>query len=126
MTVPRRFDEKAYRRQSLAEWDSRWHRLSSTARYYFFQYVKGPGGSVGLESTAAGLPLTMFPPGIVQELSDAGFVDVQSSKSKGQPDRVVASPKIDEFAARAHIVRRYHLLSNDRPGDLAGYVTHVY
>ena len=35
MTVPRRFDEKAYRRQSLAEWDSRWQRLSSTARYYF-------------------------------------------------------------------------------------------
>jgi soluble cytochrome b562 len=126
MTVPRCFDEKAYRRQSLAEWDSRWHRLSRTARYYFFQYVKGTGGSVAPESAAAGLPVTLFQPGIAQELSDAGFVDVQSGKSKGQPDRVVASPEIDEFATRAHIVRRYHLLSTDQPGDLAGYVTHAY
>jgi hypothetical protein len=88
--------------------------------------VKGPGGSVGLESAAAGLPVTMFPPGIVQELSDAEFVDVQSGKSKGQPDRVVASSKTDEFVTRAHIVRRYHLLSIDLPGDLAGYGTHVF
>ena len=38
----RAFDEKAYRRQTLATWDAKWHALSVQARYYFLDVVKGP------------------------------------------------------------------------------------
>ena len=38
----RAVDEKAYRRRPLADWDARWHALSTQARSTFLSEVKGP------------------------------------------------------------------------------------
>jgi hypothetical protein len=122
----RGFDEKAYRRESLARWDDKWHALSAAARYSFLHHVQ-----VAIKLSATVHPgyhasTTLFPPGVVQELVDGGFVAVQPVKSPGFHDYVVAADDVRDFVARARTLRRHHLLDNPEPQQLMEYVIDVY
>src|SRR5947209_55667 len=84
----RAFDEKAFRRKDLATWDARWHALSSRARLAFLDDVKGPVKRQGQARDTTGqpsVPSDKFPPEVVKELTDAGFVEVRPGPSKTQP-----------------------------------------
>ena len=123
---PRAFYEKAYRRQSLAAWDDKWHRLSDQARYFFLNVVKGPAKPPKDPSNQLSVSIDKFPPHIVKELTTAGFVEVQLARSQAFTDRVIACDGLYDFAARVRTLQRLHLLAADQSSELAKYVDHVY
>ena len=124
--LPRHFDEKVYRRQTLAEWDQRWHLLSSLARYFVLNHLRLPVGPTGSGSAACAVSTGTFPSGIIDELSGGGFVKVQPGAHNGLHGQVVISDGLEDFGARTYTLRRFHLLADDLPSELAGYVNHVY
>ena len=89
---PRAFYERAYHRQSLAAWDDKWHRLSDQARNFFLNVVKGPAKPPAHEFDQLSVPSDKFPPHILEELTAAGFVEVQRARSQASTDRVIAVP----------------------------------
>ena len=122
----RAFDEKAYRRQNLAIWDAKWHELSVQARYYFLNEVKGPAKKQKVYSTPPSVSIDKFPPHILKELTDAGFVEVQPARSRAFTDRVIAPDALYDFASRLRTVRRLHLLAADQPSGFEKYVDHAF
>ncbi len=124
--APPRLDEKSLRRQNLADWDRRWHRLSVEARYFVLHQLTAPLGSPDTGSTAPDVSIGMLPRSTVEELSAAGFIEIEPRAARGLRDRIVASAGLHDFALRAHILRRFHLLDIERPSEFAGYVSHAY
>jgi hypothetical protein len=122
----RAYFEKAYRRQPLAEWDARWHGLSAQARLFFLDEVKGPVKAQTARPRPPSVPADRFPPRILKELTDAGFVAVEAATSKALSNRVVAPDQVRDFATRVRALRRFHLLDADRPGEFVRYVDYAY
>ena len=122
----RAYDEKAYRRQNLPIWDARWHELSAQARSSFLNEVKGPVKKQKVYSSPPSVSIDKFPPPILKELTDAGFVAVQPGKTKPFTDRVIAPDALYDFASRLRTVRRLPLLTADRPNEFAKYVDHAF
>jgi hypothetical protein len=122
----RAFSEKAYRRQPLAAWDARWHALSTQARYFFLNEVKGPVKKQAAYSQQPSVSADRFPPHVLKELTGAGFVEVQTARSRAFTDRVVACDGAYDFAARLRSLRRFHLLAADRPGEFEKYVDSTF
>jgi hypothetical protein len=123
---PRAFDEKAYRRQTLAAWDAKWHRLSVQARYFFLNVVKGPVKKQTVHSHPPSVSTDKFPPHILKELTAAGFVEVQAARSRAFTDRVIACDGLYDFAARVRTLRRLHLLAANQPSEFEKYVDHAF
>jgi Helicase conserved C-terminal domain len=121
-TESRNSFEKAYQRQSLADWDARWHELSGQARYFFLNVVKGPLKGGNVRSIPPSVALDAFPAHVLKELVDAGFVVVQAARSKAFTDRVVAGADLYDFATRVRLINRLHLLAVDQPSQLEKYV----
>src|SRR4051794_38604207 len=100
--------EKAYGRRGLAAWDARWHRLSAQARYFFLNVVKGPArirkGSSAL--TSYRVAVDRFPPHVLAELRDAGFVEIEAARSRAFSDRVIACDGLYDFATRVRSLQR--------------------
>jgi hypothetical protein len=122
----RAVDEKAYRRQDLAPWDARWHELSVQARSFFVTEVKGPAKPQKPASQPPSVSVDAFPPHILKELTDAGFIEVQPARSRAFGDRVIAPAVLYDFASRLRTVRRLHLLNADLPSEFAKYVDHAF
>ncbi len=120
------FDAKAYRRQNLARWDARWHALSVQARYVFVHEVKGPARQQKATSMPPSVSADTFPPHLLEELTAAGFIEVQPARSRAFSDRVIAHDALYDFASRLRTVRRLHLLSADLPSEFARYVDHAF
>jgi hypothetical protein len=110
----RNFDEKAYRRETLAGWDAKWHGLSAQARYFFLNDVKGPVKDP-VHPNPPTVSADMFPPRILTELSAAGFVEMQPATAGAFSKRVVAPHAVYDFATRVRSLRRLHLLAADQP-----------
>jgi soluble cytochrome b562 len=125
-TAPRSFDEKAYRRGAIAEWDRRWHRLSTNARHFLLNHMTLPTGSLQSGAGRRDVSTSIFPPGSVEELIAGGFVEVQPGSPTGPRDRVVASESLHDFSVRTHMLRRHHLLADHLRSELAEYVHSVY
>src|ERR1700679_2089875 len=125
-TASRSFDEKAYRRKTLAEWDRRWHRLSTNARHFLLSHVGLPAGSPHYGAGGRDVSTYFFPPGVVDELIAGGFVEIQSGLPTGPGNRVVASESLHDFGVRAQTLRRHHLLADDLRSELMEYVHDVY
>ena len=89
--APPRSDERALRRQNLAEWDRRWHRLSVLARYFVLHRLAAPHKSPASGSAAPIVSIGAFPRNAIQELSEAGFVEVQPGAGEGLRDRCCRS-----------------------------------
>jgi hypothetical protein len=122
----RGFDERAYRRDTLGVWDSRWHALSSQARYFFLNIVKIPPRTTFAYSVNPGAGVDLFPPHVLGELSAAGFVKVVSADDAQGSGRVVAGEELHDFAMRIRTLRRLHLLDAGKPSELQKYVEQVY
>ncbi len=125
-TVPPRLDEKDFRRQNLAEWDRRWHRLSVLARYFVLHHLTAPVNSPASRSAAPTVSTGAYPRSAIEELRDAGFVEIHPGAGRGLRDRVVVSAEGHDFALRAHTLRRFHLLDDVTPSKFAAYVSHAY
>src|ERR1700678_728551 len=69
-------------RKSLRAWEARWHELSVQARDVFLNVVKGPPRNAVMYPSQLSVKVDKFPPHILQELKDAGFVEVKSSNAK--------------------------------------------
>jgi hypothetical protein len=123
---PRDFFEKAYRRDSLPIWDAKWHGLSVPARRLFLNVVKLPGKDRSTYSDPADVPKDKFPPDVLEELAAAGFVEIRRARFSTDTDRVLAGVGVDDFAWRARILRRHHLLDADRPSEFSRYVDEVF
>ena len=67
-----------------------------------------------------------FPPHILKELTDGGFVEVQLARSRAFTDRVIACDGVYDFAARVRTLHRLHLLAADQPSEFAKYVDHAF
>jgi hypothetical protein len=122
----RGFFEKAHRRQPLAAWDARWHDLSVQARYFFLHEVKGPAKTQNVYSVPPSVSAERFPPDVLKELTDAGFVAVQAARSRAFQDRVVACEGLYNFATRLRALHRLNLLAADRPGEFEKYVDQAF
>src|SRR5437867_2899707 len=98
----RDFAEKAYRRQPLAAWDARWQALSVQARYFFLHEIKGPVKRQGSYPPQPNVPIDKLPPGILQELTDSGFLAPQPGRFRSSASRVGAadSEGLLDFATR--------------------------
>ena len=116
------FFEKAYRRDSLAIWDAKWQGLSVSARRFFLDVVKLPGKDPSSYSDPASVPADRFPPNVLTELGTAGFVEIRPARFSTDVIRVLAGFGIDDFAWRARILRRHHLLDSNRPSEFSRYV----
>jgi soluble cytochrome b562 len=122
----RAFSEKAYKRQGMAAWEGRWHELSVRARDSFLHVVKGPQKHSGMYSAEPSVGISKFPEQILKELTDAGFVELKSSKSRVSEKRVYATAGLYDFATRVRSLRKFHLLATDRPTEFAKYVNHAF
>src|SRR5258706_508758 len=107
---PRDFFEKAYRRETLATWDAKWHALSVPARSLFLHLVKRPAKNRVAKSKPPGVLADRFPTPILEELTAAGFVEVVAARSRAFGDSVIASDGIYDFAMRLYAMQRYQLL----------------
>jgi hypothetical protein len=123
---PREFYEKAFRRESLPVWDARWQVLSIPARRSFLDVVKLPGKDPASYSDPASVATDGFPPKVLEELAAAQFVEVRRARFSTDTDRVIAGFGTEDFAWRARILRRLHLLDADRPSELLRYVDEVF
>src|SRR5262245_52908359 len=72
---PRRPHEKSYRRDPLADWDAKWQALSPQARSSFLLDVKGPARPESMSQPS--VSAESIPPAVLDELVDAGFVEVR-------------------------------------------------
>jgi len=122
----RPFGDKAYRRQALASWDAKWHGLSIQARYFFLHEVKGPVKERTIHSTPQSVSSDKFPLHILEELTAAGFIEVQPARSRALADRVIACDGLYDFATRIRTMRRLHLLAADQPSEFAKYVDYSF
>jgi Helicase conserved C-terminal domain len=122
----RAFCDRAYRRQGMAVWEAKWHDISVGARDAFLNVVKGPVKTSGTNSKRPGVSIKKFARNIVEELTDAGFVEVRVSKSRLSGDRVFTTDGVNNFAARIRTLRRFHLLAAEGPGELAAFVEHAF
>ena len=122
----REFHERVYRRQLLAAWDAKWHGLSPQARRIFLHEVKIPDKNLIGHAAPPSVSIDIFPPSILKELTDAGFVAVKREGGQTLADRVVARDASYEFASRIGTLRRFHLLATDWPGDIVKYVQHAF
>ena len=122
----RDFFERAYRRQSLHVWDAKWNELSPQARYYFLEVVKGPTKNQAAHSQPPSVSTERFPPDVLKELVDSGFVKVEVARSRAFTDRVVANALLYDFATRIRSLRRYHLLAADQPSAIAEFVNYAF
>src|ERR1700677_4079830 len=107
----RAFCDKAYRRQESAVWEAKWHQISARARDAFLNVVKGPLKTSASKSNQSSVSIKKFPANILQELTDAGFVEVRPTKSKISAGRVCATDGVNDFAARIRTLRKFHLLA---------------
>ena len=123
---PRDFFEKAFRRDSLAVWDARWQGLSVPARRFFLDVVKLSGSVPSTYSDPASVATDKFPPDVLEELAAAQFVQVRRDRFSKDVDLVIAGFGVDDFAWRARILRRLHLLDADRPSEFSRYVDEVF
>jgi hypothetical protein len=126
VTAPPLRDDWALRRQNLADWDRRWHRLSVLARYFVLHHLAPPLKSTPSGSVPTIVTIGAFPRSAILELSEAGFVEVQPGDGKGLRDRITAGAGVHDFAVRALTVRRFHLLDDALPSEFAAYVSHAY
>ena len=67
-----------------------------------------------------------FPRTALKELTDAGFVVLGASQSRGPLDRVVSVEETYDFAMRLRILRRFHLLDAGRPSQFETYVNECF
>jgi hypothetical protein len=123
---PRQFDEKIYRRHALIDWESKWNRLSTEARYYVLHHVLVHGSPSAFRSAAPTVSLKFFPRAITEELSAGGFISVRAATGNGNRGDEVACEGLADFAQRATALRRYQPLAQHGPVRLAEYVNHVY
>ena len=122
----RAFDEKAFRRPALATWDTIWHGLSAQARYFFLNVVKGPVKNPAY-SNPTSASADRFPARVLEELTAAGFVEVQSATSgAAAAERVIACQAAFDFAVRVRSLARLHLLAADRPTEFTKYVDNAF
>src|SRR4051812_11004562 len=96
----RDFHEKAFRRAGLAEWDARWHKLSTEARSAFLNSMKAPPKAPGPGSSRPSIPVASIAPEMLEELIAAGFAELGSSRMIGPRDRVFTVEAATDFAAR--------------------------
>ena len=64
-------------------------------------------------------------PGVLEELLEAGFVELGSSRMIGPQDRVFAVQAASDFTVRLRSLGRHHMLTTDQPGLLEKYVDYV-
>ena len=122
----RAHDEKAYRRQFLADWDAKWHGLSVQARHIFVHEIKIPNTNPGGYSSPPSVSIDRVPPPVLKELAAAGFVESKGSSSWAHPDRVIACDATRDFASRIRTLRRLHLLAVDQPSEVAKYIDEAF
>src|SRR5277367_2705350 len=67
-----------------------------------------------------------FPPNILRELADAGFVEVRAARSKMSGERVRTTDGVNDFAARIRTIGKFHLLDAGQPSELAKFVEHSF
>ncbi len=113
-------------RKSLRASEARWHELSVQARDVFLNVVKGPPRNVVIYPSLLSVKVDKFPPHILQELKDAGFVEVKSSNAKASSERVYANTGLYDFATRVRNLRKFHVLAADQPSEFAKYIGHTF
>jgi hypothetical protein len=117
----RPYHEKGWRRQDLATWDAKWHRLAAGARLAYLAEIKT--GKPGARMRASVNP-DQFPPPHLKALTEAGFVEVRQ-EGRGEP-RVFAVDDALEFTNRVRNLRRFHLLAENQPSELQRYLNHCF
>ena len=117
---PLAFDEKAYKRKGLAAWDAAWQKLSDQARFFVLHEVKIP------LKTNPGAVAEKFPLHVLEELTAAGFIEVQKPKGKETTDRVVAPESLLDFITRLRMLHRMHLLAADQHSRFENYVDYAF
>jgi hypothetical protein len=99
--------------------------LSVQARYFFLNVVRGPIKNPAYANPTS-VAVDKFPPRVLTELMDAGFVEVQPSTSGMATDRVIACQGVYDFAVRVRSLPRLHLLAADQPSEFKRYVDHAF
>src|SRR4051812_16414684 len=118
----RDFHEKAYRREGMAEWDDRWHRLSTEARSAFLDQLKAPPRSPGPGSMRPGVSVESIAPRVVEELVEAGFAELGSSRMIGPRNRVFIVEAATDFSARVRALHRIPMLREGGSAELQRYL----
>jgi hypothetical protein len=121
----REFHEKAFRREGLAEWDGRWHKLSSEARTAVLNTLKLPPRSVGPNSVRPCVSVESILPATLEELVASGFAEIGASRMIGPRDKVFTTEAATDFVIRVRSLQRHHLLGAEPP-DLKRYIDHGY
>lgn len=114
---PPAYYERLWRRASLPPWQERWKRLSVPARSALLTKVKVPARKT--TTTLPNVRPEQLDPAVLQELRDAGFVEIRSEGSK---QRVAVPEAAHDFALWAQRLCQYHLLTADGDGSLRQYV----
>ena len=73
-----------------------------------------------------GVRINLFAVHILKELTDAGFVELKTSKIQASEARVYVTAGLYDFATRVRTLRKFHLLAADRPSEFVKYVNHNF
>jgi hypothetical protein len=119
-------EERAHRRRVLIDWDARWHRLSPAARNSFLNVMRGPAQYQADHAAPDSIATNRFPPGILAELTDAGFARIVEPRTGASTRRVIAPAAVYDFAARVRLLNRLHLLRDAPAGNLFKFVHQVF
>ena len=118
--------EKADKHEKMRAWEARWGALSAQARDVFLNVVKGPPKNAMIYPSQLTVKVNKFPPHILQELKDAGFVEVKRPNANASAERVYANTGLHDFATRVRNLRKFHVLAADQPSEFAKYIGHTF
>jgi Helicase conserved C-terminal domain len=114
--------EKSWDRTKALAWDDKWQALSVPARRAYLLDIKAPTREGS--STQPSIPVDRIPPEIIEELTSAGFVKVETSKKKAA--RVVATQAAHDFSSRLRSAHRYNVLGPPDRQELAKSIKHAF
>ena len=120
------FNERAYRRKDLVEWDVKWHHLTPQARSAFLDELKGPARNQADHAPSYSVSKDKLPPHVLEELAAAGFARILAARTRNSTDRVFVPARLYDFAGRVRMLHRQHLLGEDRSNELEGYIGQAF
>ncbi len=118
--------ELVRRREGMAEWETRWRRLSRAARETFLDVMRGPARNQSDHAPSLFVPDGRIPSDTLDELTSAGFARVLEPHIGAKVRRVIAPASVYNFAHRVRTLRQLRPLSEGPPGLLFRFVSQAF
>lgn len=108
-------------KSSPVYWETKWHALSIHARKLFLSVLTDDPATKSRPPGQAEPPATPVSKDVVDQLVDAGFLEIRETHRQSMTVGVPATEGLSDFAARIHLLGQTHLLSAGHPDGLVTF-----